>query len=333
MSKRAVTVEEMRDAVIQVYNECNGNLPMKFVVRETAEEIYGTENVKKYPQLKLAQGAYLCRGDHNGRNKEHSFVYLQSSAILYNDGTTREHGEGTRRNRANEKALKVVRHEVLGHYGLNTCSPAEKMDILKNIVDNRQSSEVLKLWKDVDRDYIHIKDKPLRLAEEVFSFVAERKPVLDKSFDFSSEPFGLEHVEQTAAKIAEGIRLGERIQQTFPQSNSAQFSNVELEKIPSSNSENVTYSTHYQWSKEELKMVITINDQQPNNIPSNTLSKIITTDKFLQNYSLEMVQDGKLDLSLACGSPAIPKQYDSSGKMVVVEKEAQQARLTTYSCS
>ena len=146
---------------------------------------------------------------------------------------------------------------------------------------------------------------------------ADEKIILDNSKAFSDNRLQL-HIkdentlfvsdEKQLAKWVEDALGKDRIAKAY-ENFSEQHHLNESEKLP-------LFQTQYQWSKEELKMVVTINDQQPNNIPSDTLSKIITTDKFLQNYSLETVQDGKLDLSLACGAQPVPKQYDGNGSEV-----------------
>ena len=298
-----------------VYKECGGNLPLKFKIRNTPEEMYNERIIQNHPELRTYQGAYLPR---DGR------VELVCSRILSSTGGIGQSersieqdkiGEGRRR--AIEAAITVVRHEVLGHYALNTCSAEQKQDILGAIVKNKNEPTIQSEWEGVEKDYSN--RTAMQKAEEVFSFVAENKPALDVNFNLSSEPFTTKHIEQIAARIAEGIRLGERTQQIFPANNHAQFYQS---KEPESQ-----LSTHYQWSKADMKMIVTINGESPQNINTETLAKIASKDKFLSCYSMGDIQSGKLDLSMANGVQPVPKVYDSQGTPVIEQASIQPLKL------
>lgn len=313
MTKRAVTIEEMKEAVTLVYKECNGNLPLKFKIRNNAEEIYDAKTIEKHPELRSYQGAYFPR---DGR------VELICSRIISSTGRVGSSegriqqdkiGEG----RAIEAAVKVVRHEVLGHYALNTCSAEKKLNILETIVKNRHEPSIQREWGAVEKRYSN--RTATQKAEEVFSFVAENKPVLDVNFDLSSKPFTIKHVEQIAARIAEGIRLGERTQQIFPENNQAQF-------YQSKESES-HLSTHYQWSKADMKMMVSINGNSPATVDEKILANIASKDKFLSCYSINDIQSGKLDLRIANGVQPIPKIYDTHGVPVTEQEFSQSLKL------
>lgn len=306
MKKRAVTIEEMKEAVTFVYNECNGNLPLKFKIRNNIEELYDAKTIRKHPELNF-EGAYLPR---DGR------IEFVCSNILYSSGVEKGIRE-ERKRRAIEEALKVVRHEVLGHYALNTCSPEQKNNILNKIVASQSEPSIALKWEEIKPFYPN--NTPSMLAEEIFAFVAERKPNLDVGFDLSSEPFTVKHIEQIAARIAEGIRLGERTQQIFPENNQAQFYQS---KIPESH-----LSTHYQWSKSDMKMIVSINGDSPQKINEKTLANLVSKDKFLSCYSMDDIQSGKLDLSVANGVQPVPKVYDNQGKPVIEHASIQTLKL------
>lgn len=303
MSIRAVTIAEMEQAVITVYRECNGNLPLKFQIRETAEELYGYENVKQQPELKSAQGAYFPKL---------GIVAFASTNILYDSQTTRGDETNIEASKGVAEAIRVVRHEVLGHYGLNTCNPEQKLNILAKIVDSRQNPSLYGVWQEIERSYPNI--TKIRQAEEVFSFVAEDRFPIEHSFSLMSEPFTLKHIEQISARISEGIRLGKREQLIFPETNDAQF----FDRTKSE-----TLITSYKWSKDEAKMIVSINDKQPNLIPEKTLTKIMANDKFLSNYSLATVNTGKLDLTTATGMQPIPRLFDKSGNIIQIQEVTQ----------
>ena len=141
MTKKTVTLEEMKAAVTQVYKDYNGNIPVIFKVRSTSDELYGKATVEQYPQLKNASGAYLPNGDHRGRNRGESFMYFGSSAISYNVESKRDNGysigKSSEHSQGIREAIQVVKHEVLGHYALNTLSKEEKLKVLTKIIESK----------------------------------------------------------------------------------------------------------------------------------------------------------------------------------------------------
>lgn len=318
---RTVTVEEMKEAVTLVYRECNGNLPLTFKIRERVEELYDAEIIERHPELREYQGAYFPR---DGR------VEIICSHILSGERGNGQSEEGNsqsiggdERGRAIEAGLKVVRHEVLGHYALNTCSVEQKQHILETIVKNKHEPKLQKAWAYVEKHYSDRTE--MQQAEEVFCFVAENKPTLDVNFDLSSQPFTLKHVEQIAARIAEGIRLGERTQQIFPANNQAQFYQQESRQKPLSL--NQYYTTDYHWSSSDKKMMLTINGQSPAVIDARVLSQIAKRDKFLSCYDVATLRTGKLDLRVAQGEQPVPKTYDGHGELVLQSEPQQAMRL------
>ncbi|MBL4753698.1 MAG: hypothetical protein JKY52_08935 [Flavobacteriales bacterium] len=216
--KKTVTIQEMKDAVIEVYQDYNGNIPLDFKIRETAGELYGESTVKKYPELATAQAAYLPR---DGR------AYFQCSRISYDTGTARGHGESYTKGRGHSKAVEVARHEILGHYSLNTSTQQEKYDLLAKIIKSRLEPTLNDAWADVDNAYRE--QTEFKKAEEVFAFVAEKEPALNPNLPKTnqSKTFTLETLQQEAAVIADGIRRGIRPQKIFPKNNQAQFRQTE----------------------------------------------------------------------------------------------------------
>ncbi|MGR5230130.1 hypothetical protein ACPV30_16615 [Photobacterium damselae] len=123
--KKAVTIDEMKNAVKIVFRECGGNLPLEFKIRDKVEEIYGKQVTEQHPEIKGFQGAYLPRRGH--------VLFACSNILYYERGEGGcEGGDGARREGESinqqgvEAAIKVVRHEVLGHYALNTCKEEQK---------------------------------------------------------------------------------------------------------------------------------------------------------------------------------------------------------------
>jgi hypothetical protein len=300
MTTKTVTLDEMKAAVIKVYNELNGNIPVKFIVRATQEELYGRSIIEKYPELKKASGAYLPNGDHVGRNRGQSFMYFGSSAILYHPREPRFNERGHETSQGQREAERVVRHEVLGHYALNTLTRKEKLNVLNTIINRKDDPTLQDVWNKVEK--LYPLESKLGQAEEVYSFTAENGIILDKNYIRSQEKFSLKDLEQLTAAIGEGIKTGQRVQQIFPQNNRAQFRKKSDSLL----------ETRYQWSAADQKMHLTINGQVPSKIDIDLLKKISAQDRFLRSYTIEEVGSGKLDLSKSNAQP-VPKTFTDEG--------------------
>ena len=68
-------------------------------------------------------------------------------------------------------ALRVLRHETLAHFGLNTLPAETKNAIIQKITESRDSSSLKKIWESVDRDYDEASEETK--AEEVLARIAE----------------------------------------------------------------------------------------------------------------------------------------------------------------
>lgn len=300
MTEKIVTVDEMKAAVIDVYQELNGNIPVIFKIRATPEELYEKSTIEKYPELKKASGAYLPNGDHRGRNRGQSYMYFGSSSISYEPRTERSNERGNEKSQGQREAEQVVRHEVLGHYALNTLTKNEKLDVLNTIINSKDEPTLKDVWSGVEKLYPN--NSKLQQAEEVYSFTAEKGIILDKNYIRSQNKFSLKDLEQLTAAVGEGIKTGQRVQQIFPQNNGAQFRKQSDSLL----------ETRYQWSATDQKMHLTINGQDPSKIDSDLLKKISAQDKFLRSYSIEDVKSGKLDLSKSDTQP-VPKKFSDKG--------------------
>ncbi|MGH8156595.1 MAG: hypothetical protein ACREPQ_00615 [Rhodanobacter sp.] len=130
----------------------------------------------------------------------------------------------------------TLRHELLGHYGLNTFLPEDKRAILDAILASRSAPGMKPLWDAVDRRYAD-RDQDTR-AEEVFALVAEqpRGPgaqlwdhllaLINKGLRavrLADGETSKAELRVLAQSIAKGIREGQRPQQNFPASDDALF--------------------------------------------------------------------------------------------------------------
>lgn len=128
---------------------------------------------------------------------------------------------------------RTLRHEILGHFGINTFKPEEKRAILDRLIEARNEPVIAQIWVEVDRAYVGMSE--LRKAEEVFAFACETiEPHLRinasagvKSFDDTClsklRPLTLADLDNITTMVAEGLHDRSRSQQTFPASDSAQF--------------------------------------------------------------------------------------------------------------
>ncbi|WP_259645595.1 LPD7 domain-containing protein, partial [Pseudomonas avellanae] len=132
-----------------------------------------------------------------------------------------------------EEFTRSLRHEILGHFGINTFNPAEKRAVLNALIDARTEPSTAALWTKVDQLYPGISD--LRKAEEVFAFACEeidpdahantlegarsfRETCIDRS-----RPMQISDLINLTSMVAEGLHDRSRSQQNFPASDNAQF--------------------------------------------------------------------------------------------------------------
>ena len=134
----------------------------------------------------------------------------------------------------NEDEFKeTLRHEVLGHFGINTFNPAEKRAVLDGIIESRNEPGMSELWAEVVQLYPEADDS--LKAEEVFAFACEaiepqtRGNVIEGTRSFRetcierSRPMQIRDLINVTTMVAEGMRDRTRSQQNFPESDHAQF--------------------------------------------------------------------------------------------------------------
>jgi antirestriction protein ArdC len=203
-----LTVDQVKKLVDDFREKYNGNVPLRIEVYEKQEDLYLGKS-RESIGIKIEGGYHPSRG----------FIALFAA------------------NMDNEEAVaRTLRHEVLGHYGLNTFKPDEKRDLLDRILETRQEPTLSHIWQRVDKNYAG--QSELLKAEEVFAFVAEdERTFAEKGWDkvrasfqkalrasgLSDRPLTLPELREEALQVAKGIQLGQRPQHTFPASDDAQF--------------------------------------------------------------------------------------------------------------
>lgn len=137
-------------------------------------------------------------------------------------------------NFSNENEFKdTLRHEILGHFGLNTFNAEEKRLIVTAIANAKDQSGLAELWAGVDSWYPNTPE--LLKAEEVYAFACEainpndlvntalgEKSLREVCFD-QTRPMQLNDLINITNLVADGMRQGVRQQQNFPLTDQEQF--------------------------------------------------------------------------------------------------------------
>ena len=126
-------------------DEYNGGIKIDIRVAENQEDHYGQENTSD--KVGVIQGAFHRRG---------RYVSIVASNL-----------------HSTADAREVLRHEILGHYGLEVLGSEAKADIINQIIESKNERSLSKYWKDVqNNDYY--KTLPIEAqAEEVFAHVIQ----------------------------------------------------------------------------------------------------------------------------------------------------------------
>lgn len=203
--RHGMSVEAVKKLVEEFDKNYRGNIPLRYIIADKQEDIYGVENSRENIGQRW-QGTYHPR---------ENFVSLIAS------------------NLDNEEAVRrTLRHEVLGHYGLNTFKPYEKRSFLFKVLDTRTEPSLKRHWQHVDKAYSELPE--LLKAEEVFAFVSEETDFYSKAWDkvrtgfqqllrktgLANETLKDFELRDSARALASGIRKGRLLQQNFPGVNS-----------------------------------------------------------------------------------------------------------------
>ncbi|MBR4876362.1 MAG: hypothetical protein IKU14_01445, partial [Rhodocyclaceae bacterium] len=187
-----------------------GGFALTYKFRDTVAELYGANA----PIPQSAKGGYLSQNIlHKGR------WYLgRVDVVLHNIKNA-------------DDMLETLRHEVFGHYGLNTFAPEERRALLDALIAAREEPGVKEVWADINKRYAEVTlDEQ---AEEVWALYCEKLPLLyhadndhahaqgEQSFREvcidRSRLMRLDDLHNIACMVAQGIRDRSREQQTFPQ--------------------------------------------------------------------------------------------------------------------
>lgn len=196
-----ISLEEAISAAEQFLADYNGNIELSYRIRKTQYELYGPAGAVS--EIGVVKGAY-----HPGRGIFTLTADHLSSAT---------------------DAVETLRHEVLGHYGLDTFSPADKQAVLDKILASKDEPSLKPVWDDIAVRY---KDKSQNVqAEEVFAFLAQGERsgkekladllyslltrLLRKVLGYKKGIITRSELLREIEVISKGIRNGSRQRQTF----------------------------------------------------------------------------------------------------------------------
>ena len=212
----ALSIEQCKEMVLEFCSIYPVAAHVAFKIRNTQEELYGPEATKEKAGTIL--GAFCPE------RRQADFA-----ASNFRDA---DEFKGT------------LRHEVLGHFGINTFTADEKAGVLTAIVEARDQPVLRGLWRKIDKLY---EDRPERIrAEEVFAFTCEAirpdRPVdpiqAEKSYREvcveRTRPMTERDLTNITSMVAQGMREQTREPQEHPWADyeMRRGDNMENEKKP-----------------------------------------------------------------------------------------------------
>ncbi|WP_243756587.1 LPD7 domain-containing protein [Serratia ureilytica] len=201
----ALTIDEARQQIINFCATYPVAAELSYKLRETQEELYGPQATREAVGTLL--GAYLPR-----RRR------VDFAVANFRDASDFE---------------RTLRHEVLGHYGINTFTAEEKRQVLDRLIASQNTPQLDTYWQTVNRLYTELPET--RRAEEVYAFVCENiLPDVRVDVAAGEAAFRAAVVEQSrpmqyadmvaiATMVAEGLHDRSRRQQIFPATDHDQF--------------------------------------------------------------------------------------------------------------
>jgi len=204
----AVTIPDAKALVIEFCRTYPVAAQLSYAVRNTVAELYGADAAKG---LDGVRGGYTTGPDiHPGRCD-----IVCSMAADADD------------------LMTTLRHEVIGHFGLNTFTSDDKRALLESISATRGELSMRRLWAAIDHDYA---GQPESIkAEEVFALQCEgvqaaqhvnqagvhergeqafRETCIERT-----RPMRRDDLESIALMVAHGLHDRTRVQRNFPEKN------------------------------------------------------------------------------------------------------------------
>lgn len=259
--EKGVSLEEAQRIADAFMADYNGHIPLKVMVVNRQEDAYGAAATRD--KVGVIKGAY-----HSGSGK---LVLVAANLRSARDGR------------------ETLRHEVVGHFGLNTFEPAIKRRILDRILETEKVPSLRPAWRHVNRHYPADTTPADIRAEEVFAYLAEREKgrfgaawdrvlsLLNRAMrqtGLSKHPLSRAELHDLASTISKEIRDGRRQQRTFPETDQDQFQKDDPEPLSNNaepNAAQVTVSDIKSTLKSMPELADTRVIQSATELPSDAL--------------------------------------------------------------
>lgn len=203
-----VSLDDARQLTVQFCRQYPGALRLAFLFRRTTADLYGDLAAGVPASM---QGGYLSGHLQHGGRACLGRVDIPVDNIRHAD-----------------EFVLTLRHEVLGHFGINTFVPREKAALLQAILAGRGEPSLAPIWQHVDQ--IYADQAELVRAEEVFAWLCEGvqpRPAADEVAQRGAAAFNevcvsgarrmrAQDLLDIASMVAQGLHDKTREQRNFP---------------------------------------------------------------------------------------------------------------------
>ncbi len=244
--REGLSADDVAQIVSDFRREYKGAQSLDFIVGQTQEDLYGPEGSPE--QIGWRDGGYLpgkqqvhliadsinrrARGKdlHEGGREERG-VSGDPRLLQQNRPAPRnEQGMGGVE-RAKAEVVSTLRHEVLGHYGLDTFTPENKRALLQKLSDAKSEKWLAPAWSEISRPEMYGDKSEQHQAEEVFAHLTENElpsrtiqawngiktefsRMLRKA-GLAKGPIKEHELDSLIRAVGEGIRSGKRTRQNI----------------------------------------------------------------------------------------------------------------------
>jgi putative DNA primase/helicase len=183
---------------------------LTFKVVQKPEDVYGQQAIEQ--GIENAEGAYHPQ---------------KKLVVMFTDNAKDE-----------ARFTETIKHEVFGHYALNTLEKSQKESFIKSIQQSRNEPSLQDTWQKVDKAYPNLSET--LKAEEVYAFTAQKTqenpmivpPELRGAMSLAATPLTATHLKVIAKKLSKELEDGSRSQQIFPENDQTQFAKAPRKKYP-----------------------------------------------------------------------------------------------------
>lgn len=208
----SIAIDEARAVTLEFIRDYPGASALAFRLRQTVAELYGPAAAQILLGMKGAYSPVPIRANDGGVRAGSVDVPLEN---------IEDAGD----------LVLTLRHEILGHFGINTFTGAEKRALLDGLIHAGDQRGLAALWQVVDR--LYDTQTTDRRAEEVFALYCEGiqpshhvgvEGVVQRGQQAFAEtciarvrPMQVDDLHQIACMVAQGLHDRTRQQQNFPQ--------------------------------------------------------------------------------------------------------------------